>query len=79
MSFGDKRLDAALDRYITGNYGEDQFAGYFDCPMCENDDLTYDEQLAVEEDMEYDHKSCLKCGLTFGEMREEMFDEEEEP
>jgi hypothetical protein len=27
MSFGDARLDAALDRHITGNWGEDQFRG----------------------------------------------------
>ena len=27
MSFGDRRLDAACDRYVTGNYGEDQFRG----------------------------------------------------
>jgi hypothetical protein len=27
MSFGDARLDAACDRYITGNWGEDQFKG----------------------------------------------------
>jgi len=30
MDFG------ALDRYITGNYGEDQFD--FDCPGCEDED-----------------------------------------
>jgi len=27
MSFGDARLDAACDRFITGNWGEDQFKG----------------------------------------------------
>ena len=26
---------AELDRYITGNYGEDQFKGLIDCPSCE--------------------------------------------
>ena len=26
---------AALDRHITGNYGEDQFKGSIECPKCE--------------------------------------------
>lgn len=28
------REKAALDRHITGNYGEDQFTGYAVCPAC---------------------------------------------
>ena len=46
MSFGDKRLDVACDRYITGNYGEDQFS------EDEDDDgarMYPDEEMSKEE------------------------------
>jgi hypothetical protein len=32
MSFGDRRLDESCDRYITGNYGEDQVAEEVEIP-----------------------------------------------
>ena len=38
----DKRMSEALDRHITGNYGEDQFRGIspqcldYDCDHCED-------------------------------------------
>lgn len=31
---------AALDRYITGNYGEDQFKGTIECLRCEGSGKT---------------------------------------
>jgi hypothetical protein len=33
MSFGDRRLDESCDRYITGNYGEDQIQ-FEECKTC---------------------------------------------
>ena len=39
-----------LDRYITGNYGEDQFSGYEDmCDECGDENCPYD----------YDGAACL--------------------
>ena len=29
-----RELAAAIDRYRTGNYGEDQYDDYFVCPIC---------------------------------------------
>ena len=48
---------AALDRHITGNYGEDQFRGLIECPNCEGNG-TVDE---TNEDYEGIDK-CPRCG-----------------
>lgn len=34
----DRHMAAALDRHITGNYGEDQYRDYEVCDGCEHDD-----------------------------------------
>lgn len=41
-SFG-KRFDEALDKHITGNYGEDQFPKCINCnkPLLDDDDDEY--------------------------------------
>ena len=59
------QLDGAeLDRYITGNYGEDQFKGLIDCPSCEGSgEAVKDECLchtAVRDDDCY--HPCSRCG-----------------
>jgi len=33
----DKRTREALDRHITGNYGEDQYGTALECIWCPND------------------------------------------
>ena len=48
----DKRMDAALDRYITGNYGEDQFKGCrYECAKC-------GKELEEEEIFDFDNEPC---------------------
>jgi hypothetical protein len=44
------RHDRAMDRYITGNWGEDQFRGMCECDFPENDPVT-GEQF-----------TCTRCG-----------------
>ena len=34
MKPGDRDWGPSLDRWITGNYGEDQFKHSADCPLC---------------------------------------------
>lgn len=42
--------DAELDRHITGNYGEDQFKGLVECPLCGG---LYDPEM---------DETCYECG-----------------
>jgi len=37
----DQRMRNSLDKWITGNYGEDQFKGMDKCPNC-GETLTFD-------------------------------------
>lgn len=39
----DRRMSESLDRYITGNYGEDQFKPPFICEDCDQEFLSYTE------------------------------------
>lgn len=39
---------ASLDRWITGGYGEDQFADVIACPKCGDDVAVQDEDFACE-------------------------------
>jgi len=58
---------AALDRYITGNYGEDQFRGLFKCSKC--------GELLCDQDNDTDaetgvcfmcrERTCDECGATW--------------
>ncbi len=55
---------AALDRYITGNYGEDQFKGFHPCPECdEAGEVVAGECLcaAVERDEDECYEKCSNC------------------
>lgn len=49
----------ALDRHITGNYGDDRRTGVAEelCPECHSDEVKFD-------DHEYE---CESCGFIFGE------------
>ena len=49
----DPYLSGVMDRYITGNYGEDEYDGYFDGDNEEEED-----------DDEYPQK-CDRCGERF--------------
>ena len=51
---------AALDRYITGNYGEDQFRGLVECPAC--GEYYNSEECALSRK---DNKTmiCSQCGV----------------
>ena len=39
------------------------------CPLC-GDPIPADEAETVAEDMEFDERSCVGCGLCFWEVRE---------
>ena len=64
----DRLMRQSLDRWITGNYGEDQFLGYFDCPACDKTDLAYDDQLYVEEARDEGEERCPHCKKDFEEV-----------
>jgi hypothetical protein len=44
------RHDRAMDRYITGNWGEDQFRGQCECDLPDEEHVTGDQF------------TCKKCG-----------------
>lgn len=57
----------ALDRYITGNYGEDQFKHGFDAPvlfcMCGDDiDVEIKRDESKLKNLEDYHGDCPNCG-----------------
>lgn len=52
---------AALDRYITGNWGEDQYPEEVECPLPEHE-TTY---LGVDQGQEV--YQCRGCGDLFDE------------
>lgn len=48
-----------------------------DCPLC-GMDVPTDEAEVIERDMEYDNRSCITCGRTFWEAREEELEPDED-
>jgi len=58
MSFGE-----ALDRHITGNYGEDQFAGLVCCSTC--GELNVDRDSDDTECLICKTHECVDCGEEF--------------
>ena len=72
----DRSMKASLDRYITGNYGEDQLdqleelGGLTDCPVCGAPDILHEEFDRITEAMTNDDEFCTRCDLTFREVRQ---------
>jgi len=59
----DKRMSESLDRYITGNYGEDQFRGdELEVCECEDDSCEICNPTITEED-EYCDEDCSCCKM----------------
>ena len=59
----DKRMSESLDRWITGNYGEDQFIGD-NLELCECEDESCEicnPQITEEE--EFCNDDCEKCKM----------------
>ena len=51
-------------------------SGYEGCPMCGDNEVSEEHAEMIEGDMEYDHRSCIHCGRTFEEVREDLEAEE---
>ena len=52
----DRRMRESLDRYITGNYGEDQYPEEKKSETCKGHELIETGENQVV---------CLKCGMMF--------------
>lgn len=55
----DTRTKESLDRHITGNYGEDQSAGYVECATCEG--ILFQEEATAS--LVHDHKRKFFCSF----------------
>jgi len=53
----DRQMSESLDRHITGNYGEDQFAECVKCATC-NKEISKEETIAS---LVHDHKRKFFC------------------
>lgn len=61
MSEYGKDFDKALDRYITGNYGENQFKDESEVEA-EEHKCVFVEEFFYEDGVEYRIKVCKVCG-----------------
>jgi transposase-like protein len=54
----------ALDRHITGNYGESQFADCRVCPKCESEDIVK-SGFVLRKGGKVQRYQCNECGYPF--------------
>ena len=71
---------AALDRHITGNYGEDQFKGLIECSKCEGSGEVIVDACMCPVPLRSDccGRPCSPCGGT-GYIEEDEMDSGDDP